>query len=188
MKRISVLVIAALTLAGCAARRAVVLPQASIVTPQMHFSWCEQHEAQSSCLDWTFCAKDAEEQSGYYSATAVELIGSHYDECKKLLASLQYAERLKDAAWTVVDACTHDCETAGREFAARKQEWMNLEDKYRGIVRYSCPAGWALLGQTCWSFRPITEPDEAMTLKDGAVCHFTLTDSGQCLCEKPASK
>jgi hypothetical protein len=28
----------------------------------------------------------------------------------------------------------------------------------------------------------------AMTLKDGAVCHFTLADSGQCLCEKPANK
>lgn len=182
MKNI-IFLMAAITLAGCAVQHPTVSVPVS-PKPPIDDAWVEQHQAGNTCIDWAIWHDDAAARPAVYSVDAVRQINAHYEKCEGIKRQRDYALRLMWAAAAVMDA--HWSETGAKEWTLRKEEWIRLSDQYSGITQYLCPAGWTLYNQTCWAFRPITEPDMAMEFKDGAQCHYALSDWAQCLCEQPA--
>ena len=179
MKNI-IFLMAAIILAGCAVQHPTVSVPVS-PKPPIDDAWVEQHQAGNTCIDWAMWHDDAAARPAVYSVDAVRKINAHYEKCEGIKRQRDYTLRLMWAAGAVMDA--HWSETGAKEWTLRKEEWIRLSDQYSGIAQYLCPAGWTLYNQTCWAFRPITEPDMA---KDGAQCHYALSDWAQCLCEQPA--
>ena len=181
-------VIAMIALAGCAARHTAVGAE-PIAPPALDEAWVKSAETTHTCVGWNVEVEDAQQHPGIYSDFARQYLTTRQKECENLQKQVEQARVLKLAAWAILEACNRqpvrDCEVPSREWIARETEWGRLNDKYRGIIRYSCADGWTLLGETCWHLRG---KEMAETLRDGAVCHPPMAGSDWCLCEKPASK
>ncbi len=142
-----------LALAGCASRDSwKPIPPAAPVASAPEDRITPQLEAENDCFQWNW---DYEGRNGR-SPSDIAKIESHHATCQTLKKAMDDANARANIAALLRckgNATSETCRVAESQAERTWGEYQRARNRYYGVVTYSCPDGWVLNGQACWTYK-----------------------------------